>query len=157
MRLGEKAGMTDRRIFYRCLLSGGASTATHYLALYILVHSGTTPVVGSTLGAIFGLVLNFTVSRRWVFGAPAKVGATLSRFLLVWVLALLFNAWMLAVLFAAGLHYLVAQVISTGILVLINFNLHRRWTFSVAQAAPAVVDASNCKAGAWRTQQKPDS
>ncbi|WP_204313129.1 GtrA family protein, partial [Stenotrophomonas maltophilia] len=69
---------------------------------------GTTPVVGSTLGAIFGLVLNFTVSRRWVFGAPAKVGATLSRFLLVWVLALLFNAWMLAVLFAAGLHYLVA-------------------------------------------------
>lgn len=145
---GKKACMTDRRIFYRYLLSGGVSTASHYLALYILVRAGITPVLGSTVGAIVGLVLNFTVCRRWVFGAPAKISSTLSRFLLVWMLALLINAWILDVLLAAGLYYLLAQVIATGILVVINFNLHRRWTFSSTKTVPTVLDRSGRKGDA---------
>lgn len=128
--------MTNRHRFYRYLASGGVSTAPHYLTLYALVQMGTEPVLGSTIAALVGLVLNYSVSRRWVFDASAKIPETLARFALVWMLALLINAWALASLLALGFHYLVAQVTATGVLVLINFNLHRRWTFSGARVPP---------------------
>lgn len=57
--------MTNRHRFYRYLASGGVSTAAHYLTLYALVQMGTEPVLGSTIAALVGLVLNYSVSRRW--------------------------------------------------------------------------------------------
>lgn len=76
-----------------------------------------------------GLLTNYFLSSRWVFVRASDASSRFARFLAVSVLAFGLNAAFMWIGLRAGLHYLLAQVLSTFLLMLINYTLHANWTF----------------------------
>lgn len=117
--------------FLRYLLTGGVSTAVHYITLVGLVSCGSNALLGSVAGSIAGMATNYALTSRWVFSHHGRRKSPLPRFVAVSLLAFLLNALFMSAGLSVGLHYLVAQILSTSALVVINYTLHARWTFLV--------------------------
>ncbi|WP_354677268.1 GtrA family protein [Cupriavidus plantarum] len=121
------------RASYRFLKFAGAgatATSVHYSTLIVLVSCGTSPMTGTIVGSLAGLLTHYMLSSQWVF-ADAEVGHTrFLRFFLASTLALLLNALLVWFGLANGLHYLVAQGASTLLVLSVNYALQARWTFA---------------------------
>jgi putative flippase GtrA len=117
--------------FARFVLVGAAATAVHYALLIGLVEAaGARPVPATVLGSIAGALVGYAGNRQFTFksGVPHMRG--LPRFLLVALAGLVLNAGIMALLSGPlGIHYLLAQVVATGIVLVWNFAANRHWTF----------------------------
>lgn len=112
-------------------LVGAVGTAAHYGLLAIQVEYWHVPVlVATTVGFAVGGFINYTLSRRLVFASTAMHAVALPKFFVVAVIGATINylsvAWLTRDL---GLHYLVAQVCSTGVVLFWNFAANHVWTF----------------------------
>lgn len=112
--------------------AGAVGTVAHYLVLLGLVRFFLAhPVTASILGSLAGAIVNYLLSHHWVFRSKRKHSATLSKFVAVGGLGLVLNAAIMYVLVTiASLHYLLAQVAATGIVLFWNFLGNRFWTFA---------------------------
>lgn len=133
--------MTDTRTaaggeFGRFLLTGGASTALHYLILIVLVQSGACgTVLATSIGFGVSAVFNYLVNARFTFRSDASHARAFPRFAVVAGTGLTLNAilmWLLNVV--AGVPYVVAQVGATVITLVWNFLLNKHWTFARSHA-----------------------
>ena len=115
--------------FLRYLVTGATATAAHYLVLILIVEQGAIALLGSIVGSVVGLITNYLLSSRWVFVLASSASSRFARFLAVSVLASGLNAAFMWIGLRAGLHYLLAQLLSTLLLMLINYTLHANWTF----------------------------
>ena len=89
------------------------------------------PVTASILGSLAGATVNYLLSHHWVFHSKQKYLETLSKFVAVGGLGLVLNAAIMYVLVTvASMHYLLAQVAATGIVLFWNFLGNRFWTFA---------------------------
>jgi putative flippase GtrA len=115
---------------------GAIGTAGHYAVLIGLVQlAGVSPVMASIAGFIAGAVINYFLSYRYIFQSRKRHAEALTKFLLVASAGLGLNAAI--VWFGVSMlewHYLVSQVIATGIILLWNFTANRLWTFSHRRA-----------------------
>lgn len=118
----------------RYLATGGFCTGVHYSLMYVLIRQGVGTTVASGVGAGMALMLSYVLNDRWVF--PNQIGArtSLLKFVMVALAALLMNTAQLSLGIALGLHDWLAQIISTGVLTMVNFTLHRFWTFDAGTA-----------------------
>lgn len=121
--------MTTSPRFLRYLVTGATATAAHYFVLILIVGQGGIALLGSIVGSVVGLLTNYFLSSRWVFVRASDASSRFARFLAVSVLAFGLNAAFMWIGLLAGLHYLLAQVLSTFLLMLINYTLHANWTF----------------------------
>lgn len=110
---------------------GAVGTAAHYALLLVLVEAGgVDPVVGSVAGFLLGALVNYTLNRRLVFRSDRAHVEALPRFLAVAGLGLCWNALLMYLFIdVAGLHYLIAQVVTTGILLAWHYLGNALWTF----------------------------
>jgi putative flippase GtrA len=119
------------RQFLHFALVGGIATAVHYLILIGLVHGANMNAVwASTLGFAVSAVCNYYLNYHFTFRSNAEHRNAVVKFLTVAGVGLALNS--LTMLVAAeylGLHYLFAQVIATGLVLLWNFSGNRWWTF----------------------------
>ena len=117
--------------FSRFALVGGIATAAQYLILIALVDLlGWGAVFASALGYAASTLLNYALNRSFTFASQRAHLAALPRFLLVAASGLAMNTglmWVFTV--GAGLYYLLAQVLATGIVLVWNFVLNSHWTF----------------------------
>lgn len=110
---------------------GFASAVGHYGTLIGLVQLfDVAAVPASTAGALLGAWINYRLNRRFTFKSRVKHGVAVPRFVLVAAGGVVLNA----VLMWLGvdllhLHYLLAQVATTGLVLLWSFSLHKLWTF----------------------------
>ena len=125
----EGNGRTPR--FLRYAGAGAVGTAVHYSTLIALVQAGiATPVVGSTLGATGGALVNYALNHRYTFGSRRAHVQALPRFAAVAAAGIVLNAAVLAALLAVfSSHYLLAQVVATLAVLAFGFVANRRWTF----------------------------
>lgn len=117
--------------FIRFGMVGAIGTLAHYALLLVLVEGvGAGAMVGTASGSLLGALVNYVLSRRLVFASDRRHREALPRFLLVAASSLLLNAVLMYVL-AVGLgwHYLLAQVLTTAMLLLWNYAANARWTF----------------------------
>ena len=121
--------MTVSSKFLRYLVTGATATGVHYLVLILLVRQGDIALLGSIVGSVAGLLTNYFLSSRWVFVRASDASSRFARFLAVSVLAFGLNAAFMWIGLRAGHHYLLTQVLSTFLLMLINYTLHANWTF----------------------------
>lgn len=107
-------------------------TFVQYAMLFILVEElAMYPVAASILGSVAGAIVNYLLSHHWVFRSKRKHSETLTKFVTVGGLGLVLNAAIMYVLVTmAGTHYLLAQVVATGIVLFWNFLGNRFWTFA---------------------------
>ncbi|HEY7885460.1 MAG TPA: GtrA family protein [Cellvibrionaceae bacterium] len=118
------------RQFSSFLLIGGGATAVQYLVLVILVElTRLPPVASSALAYGAGAIANYMGNYYLTFKSTASHVGSIARFTLVVFIGLGVNT----LVFWAGLkllpHYLLAQLLATGVTLLVNFVLHRSFTF----------------------------
>jgi putative flippase GtrA len=117
--------------FIRYCGAGAIGTAAHFATLAALVQfAGAGPVAASTVGATVGAVINYALNYRFTFASRRAHHVALPRFGAISVAGIALNAAVLsAVLKFVAPHYLVAQVVATGTVLIVGFLANRKWTF----------------------------
>lgn len=110
---------------------GTVGTLFHYTVLISLVRFlELRPVIGSAAGFAVGALVNYTLNYYITFRSTRSHRAAMPKFYLVALVGLGINT---AVMYALNewlmFHYLVAQIITTGAVLLSNFIGNKLWTF----------------------------
>jgi len=115
----------------RYALVGAVGTAAHYALLIVLVQAaGLVPVLATTVGAVVGAIVNYILNYRLTFASRRAHRHALPRFAAVALLGTAVNAALFAIVHdGLGLHYLVAQVAATLLVLGITYLANRAWTF----------------------------
>lgn len=110
---------------------GAVGTAAHYALLSLLVEALRAPVVpATTAGFTLGAVVNYALNRRLTFGSEVAHSRALPKFMTIAIIGAALNAGIVrAILDHSTLHYLVAQVIATTLVLVGNFVANALWTF----------------------------
>lgn len=117
--------------FLSFALIGLLGTAAHFLVLYALVSRlDFGPVLASSVGAVTGALVNYGLNYRLTFRSRKRHLDALPKFLAVAGGGWLLNGALMAILLSRlDIHYLLAQVVVTGIVLVWNFLANRFWTF----------------------------
>lgn len=123
-----------RREFARLagyVASGLASTAAHYAVMVALVQwAGWWEVAASSAGFLAGAAVKYPLNYWVVFRSSADHGRALVRFAIGLAAGFALNGVILAALLATlDAHYLVSQVLTTGVVTVVNYLLARNWIF----------------------------
>jgi len=119
------------RRFLQYAVVGAVATAVHYAILVSLVEAGLlAPQRAAALGAWVGAQVAFAGNAAFTFrGRGATFGAWL-RFQATAVLGAALSFALVALGVGIGVHYLLAQVAATLIVLLVTFEINRRWSFA---------------------------
>ena len=126
---------TDRRRLLTRFVSfasvGAVGTVAHYLVLWSLVEIGGAGVLSATTaGFVAGAVINYALNRRITFASDAPHTSALPKFLAVATAGAALNAAVMGLLATyTDLHYLIAQVGATIVVLGWNFGANALWTF----------------------------
>lgn len=116
--------------FLKFAAGGAVGTACHYATLLLWVEVLGGPVVaGALAGFCVGALVNYLLARRFVFASDRPHAAALPRFMAVAAVGAVINTAVVAVLYGAGMHYLAAQVVATGVVLVGNYIANRHWIF----------------------------
>lgn len=99
------------------------------IAAVELGHLG--PTGGALVGFVVGTAVSYVANRRLTFKSSRSHAAAVPRFLAVAASYLVFTAVMMTWLAGhLGVHYLIAQLITTVLMMVWTFVANRFWTFS---------------------------
>ena len=118
-------------------LVGAISMPSHYGTLILLVEiGGVDPVLSTLAGSAVGLVINYSLNRRFTFRSKKPNRHAGPIFLTVATATGILNA---ALVYLGtgplGIHYLPVQILTTLLVFLANFASHSAWTFRDSKAA----------------------
>jgi putative flippase GtrA len=124
-----KGGLIVRITTYAGM--GAVGTLAQYLVLVGMVSlGGGSPIVGSVTGAMVGAIVNYGLNRRITFRSSARHRDTLPKFAVTACFGMLINGLVMKVLAEDNqLHYIVAQLVATGIVLILTFMVNSIWTF----------------------------
>ena len=110
---------------------GALGTLAHYSVLIFLVQLLSVNVlVASSIGAVVGALVNYFLNYKWTFNSNKRHSEAMVKFFAVAVVGFIMNG-LFMMLFTEVLifHYLIAQIITTGIVLFWNFLANHYWTF----------------------------
>jgi putative flippase GtrA len=112
---------------------GLGALATHYGLLVALVEfAHADPVPAALVGYVAGGVVSYSLNRRHTYASDRPHAEATWRFALVALIGLGLTWLLMAALTRwAGLAYLPAQLLTTGLVVFWNFSGNKLWTFAV--------------------------
>lgn len=118
-------------------LVGAVGTLAHYAILVgaVSLHLAT-PVAASMAGAVVGAIVNYVLNAKYTFHHKGHAQA-LPKFALIAIAGALMNGALMKILIdTLGLHYLVAQVLATLIVLGLTYTANSLWTFRPAATTP---------------------
>ena len=118
--------------FLRYTGVGAVGTACQYLILWVGVERFAANATRASLGgAVVGAVVNYMLNYYYTFGSSSSHAVAAPRFFAVAGVGIAINTALMHVLVDwVGVHYLVAQVVATGVVLVTSFLVNRIWTFS---------------------------
>lgn len=124
------------RQFSKFLVVGCGSAAGHYSLLILLVQGfAVAPVPASVAGALLGALINYTLNYHFTFRSNKQHTEAVFKFAFVALVGLALNTLFMWIgIKVLHLHYLVSQVLTTGLVVFWSFSGNRFWTFYVRKA-----------------------
>jgi putative flippase GtrA len=115
--------------FVRYAAVGACAAFIQLSLLTILVEAfSTPPLLASTLALSIAIFFNYCMQRRITFRSRAKHHVAGPRFLAITLSTLTGNAVLFSAL-SAVLPYLIAQILTLGMIFPINYQLNKRITF----------------------------
>lgn len=111
---------------------GVIGAVVHMSTLFLLVELGLAgPVVATTTGFVFALLISYGMNRIWTFGYVGSYWASLIRYCIVSLIGLGLNILIIK-LFTdfLGLWYGWGAFVAVGAVALNNFLLNNAWTFT---------------------------
>lgn len=116
--------------FLTFALVGAIGTMVHYGVLFAGVDLlGWAPVLATTAGAICGAIVNYILNYHVTFKSKRAHAAASPRFFAIAGVGVLINGAIVGLAVRAGLHYLLAQIIATGVVLVFGYLANRAWTF----------------------------
>jgi putative flippase GtrA len=116
--------------FLRFASVGAIATATQYAILYALVSGAAwDPAHASMLGAAIGALVNYWLNYTFSFRSERRHRESFPLFVLMAGCGTVLNGLIVKGLTLAGLHYMLAQVIATIVVLGFNFIVSRKWIF----------------------------
>jgi putative flippase GtrA len=143
---GSRAALSGGRLVHEFsvfLLVGGLSTLLQYVVLFVLVtHLQADVILASSVGFTVSALVNYALNYRLAFRSKRPHSSALPRFATIALVGLQLN-W--TIMYGAthwlGLHYVVAQVIATVIVLFWNFIGNALWSFgSPSRLVPRAAD-----------------
>jgi len=129
-RLRCSGGASVNRLMRYCAV-GAIATTVHYGVLVAGVALAGWPAwICGGLGAVIGAQTAYIGNRWYTFAREARGAGTWLRFQVTAVVGASVSMAIVAAAVALGWHYLVGQVLATGLTVLLTFGINRRWTFA---------------------------
>lgn len=129
-RMVMSGSSKDWRIqFFQHLLTGAIATATHYIVMWLALSIQLLPALATTIGFIAGATTRFLFSYFHIFEPEKDLVNALPHFFLALALQMVINAGLLSILLSTSLPVWPSQVLTTGILTVINFVAHKFWVF----------------------------
>ena len=117
-------------LFIRFAGVGAIGTAVHYALLVFLVSMlKLNPAAATMIGATGGAITNYLLNDRFNFKGNRGQRETAPRFFLMVLVGIVLNGAILKTLTLGGLNYMVAQCLTTGGVLLINFYVCKVWIF----------------------------
>ena len=109
---------------------GAVATAAHYTLLWAGVElAHWWPALAAGAGAALGAQVAFVGNRRFTFGHLGRLWPAWWRFQLTAVLGGLTSMAVVAAGMWLGVHYLLAQIVATGMVLVMTYAINRRWVF----------------------------
>lgn len=110
---------------------GAIGTLVHYLTLMTMVEFfSIAPVPASVMGFTNGAIVNYYLNYHITFQSKKLHREAFIKFITVALVGLLLNTLIMAIATEVfTLHYLLAQVIATALVLFWNFTGNRLWTF----------------------------
>ena len=110
---------------------GFASAIGHYGLLVALVQIASVPAVpASAAGALLGASINYSLNYRYTFRSTRQHREAVLRFSVVAAVGLVLNTLFMWIgVERIGAHYLLSQVVTTGLVLIWSFAGNRYWTF----------------------------
>lgn len=120
------------RQFLKYAVVGAVGTAAHYAVLVTLVqYGGLSPSFATTIGFCVGAVINYALNIRFVFASTHRHRDALPKFFALATAGALVNYLIVALLTRQlAVHYLIAQVVATSVVLVCNYLANRAWTFA---------------------------
>ena len=113
---------------------GFISAIGHYGLLIVLVQIVSVPAVpASAAGALLGAWINYALNYHFTFRSSKRHREAALKFAAIAIVGLLLNTifmWVGVEVF--GAHYLLSQIVTTGLVLLWSFTGNRYWTFQAA-------------------------
>ena len=123
--------MSHRRSVPLYVAAGGIATATHYALTIALVELGLAPPLAASMaGFAAGAVVKYLLNYRVTFRSDARHRHAVSRYVVALSVEFVINAAVFAALHALGLHYMLAQALTTIIGIPPGYVMHRFWVFA---------------------------
>jgi putative flippase GtrA len=109
---------------------GLASTAVHYVVLTTAVEfGGWWPTPATATGFIAGAIVNYLLNRSLTFRSGRAHRQGLPRFAIMFAIGWTLNTLLVWWLAPRLWHYLLAQVIATGVVLVFNYLTLNFWVF----------------------------
>jgi putative flippase GtrA len=117
--------------FIKFLGIGAIATIIQYIIFIALVEFTSLAVVlSSALGYGISSIFNYLMNYHYTFSSEAKHKVASLKFTLVALIGLSLNSILMYLLLELfEVHYIVSQIIVTGVILVINFFAHKLWTF----------------------------
>jgi putative flippase GtrA len=117
--------------FIRFATAGALAAIAHYATLIGAVElGGTTPLHASLAGYVFGAAVSYLLNYYFTFASSAAHHSALSKFLIAAGVGFLLNGAIMALLTGPfPIHYVVAQIVATGTVLVWSFSSYRLWAF----------------------------
>lgn len=117
---------------------GVVGAVIHYACYLILINIGFAgPILASAIASLLGGVCNYLANYHFTFSSQQRHHEAASRFIAVAALGWLVNLGSMIVFYTwLGIHYLVAQVISTVVSFLFNYLGCSKWVFQTSHKKP---------------------
>jgi len=111
------------RDFLRFAAVGAVATVVHYAVLIAMTEwGGASPVTATICGFFVGALVSYYLNRRYTFAdKQTDFAKGLIKFLIVIGIGAVINAGIVAAFVSAGVHYMIGQVIATGLVLIWNF------------------------------------
>lgn len=130
-RLRDLAARPGARQFLRFATVGAIATIVQYSVLVALVEFvRVQPVPAAVLAYLCGALVSYFLNARYTFGATnTAFGKGLVKFLIVNVIGLGLNTAIFTTLVHMHVHYLLAQMVATGLVLIWNYAGARLFVF----------------------------
>ena len=117
--------------FARFCLVGTVATALHFAILIAGVRLvGVDAVIASSVGYVAGAIASYALNYGFTYRSMRPHQEAVPRFILVLAIGLALNAALMAIqINLLGFHYLAAQVLATGTVLVWHFAGHLHWSF----------------------------
>lgn len=127
----QERAVRHRRSFPIYVGAGGAATASHYAVTIAAVEiASMAPLAASALGFSVGAAIKYWLNYSVAFRSRARHRRALTRFAVALGGMLAMNTLAFALLHGGlGLHYVLAQAITTVLLIPPGYVIHRQWVF----------------------------